>query len=241
MAQICKSEKVAGDASEFLKVGGSGKQVSVVLTDEKKAGEFAAWLRESGIAAGYLTEDHEAVPVMDMAFDNPGMSVRAKHDGLKPFHILVRRIPYGSIELSTTPPGAEVYLNGGASVGNTQSPLAIAKIRPGPVELLLILEGYKPKTISANVEPLKRLPLVVELQQNEGVVFGKPWKNGIGMRFVPVGADLMASIWETRVCDYDLFVKETRRASPKRADFRKGRIIRWSMSRGTTHSRFALG
>jgi serine/threonine protein kinase/formylglycine-generating enzyme required for sulfatase activity len=219
--RYAKAEKAAADAAEFLKIDDNGRQVSVVLADEKNANAFAAWLRQSGIAAGYLTEDHEAVPVMDKAFAKPGMSERAKRDGLRPFHILVRRIPYGSIELTTTPPGAEVYLNG-ASVGGTQNPLVMAKIRPGPVELLLVLEGCKPKTVTANVEPHKRLPLAVELQQNEGVVFGKPWKNGIGMRFVPMGADFMASIWETRVSDYDLFVRETKRASPKHADFPQG-------------------
>ena len=41
------------------------------------------------------------------------------------------------------------------------------------------------------------------------MVFGRPWENGIRMRFVPVGQDLMASIWETRVSDYELFVTES--------------------------------
>jgi formylglycine-generating enzyme required for sulfatase activity len=35
------------------------------------------------------------------------------------------------------------------------------------------------------------------------------------MRFVPVGPDLMASIWETRVSDYELFVRETGHPAPR--------------------------
>ena len=43
------------------------------------------------------------------------------------------------------------------------------------------------------------------MEKNQGVVFGQPWENGIGMRFAPLGQDLMVSIWETRVRDYELF------------------------------------
>jgi len=41
------------------------------------------------------------------------------------------------------------------------------------------------------------------------LVAGKPWENSLGMRFVPVGK-ISASIWETRVDDFDAFITARR-------------------------------
>jgi len=39
---------------------------------------------------------------------------------------------------------------------------------------------------------------------------GKPWENSLGMKFVPVpGSDVLFCIWETRVQDFEAFVKAT--------------------------------
>jgi formylglycine-generating enzyme required for sulfatase activity len=43
-----------------------------------------------------------------------------------------------------------------------------------------------------------------------------PWENSLGMKFVPVpGTDVLFSIWDTRVQDYQVFVSESRREWPK--------------------------
>ena len=81
------------------------------------------------------------------------------------------------------------------------------------------MEGYKPLEKTITLAEGKTLEQSLVLQQNEGVVFGRPWENGIKMRFVPVGRELMASIWETRVSDYALFVTETGHPNPPAAPF----------------------
>jgi len=131
---------------------------------------------------------------------------------------MVRQIVYGSINLTSNPPGADVYLNG-LAVGSTNGSLPIPKVKPGSVELLLVLEGYKPLSKKLTVKEGDTLSENVTLVKNQGAVFGKPWENGINMRFAPVGPDLMVSIWETRVRDYELFVKESGHKPARSPDY----------------------
>ena len=219
--QFLEVSKRAGDTVEFLPFSQNGVPVKIVLANEEDSIAFCDWLRVGGNQAGFLTEDHEALPSREVSFENPGLSERARSEGLKPFRVLVRRIVYGTIELTSDPAGAEVYVNG-VAVGSTIGPLSIPKVKPGAVELLLILDGYKPHTEQLGIEAGQSLVKTVKLEQNQGVVFGRPWQNGIGMRFAPLGLDLMVSVWETRVSDYALFVQETGYKSPRRPDFAQG-------------------
>ena len=214
--------KRSAEAVEFLPFSQNGVPVKIVLAPREEAIAFCDWLRVGANQAGFLTEDHEALPRLEKGFQHPAMSKRAKRDELQPFRVLVRRIVYGTIELTSEPAGAEVYLNG-VAVGSTIGPLSIPKVKPGPVELLLILDGYKPHTEKFRIEAAESVSRTVTLEKNEGVVFGRPWQNGIGMRFTPLGLDLMVSVWETRVSDYDLFVEETGDPPPQPPDFSQGK------------------
>jgi len=211
-SQFAEATKLEDSAREILKLSHDGHTEEVVLTTATAANAFCGWLRTGG--KGYLTEDHEVRPLRDLTFDNPGLSARARRDDLRPFRVMVRQIVYGRLQITSMPPGAEVYVNN-VQVGSTYAPLLVPKVKPGLVDILLIMEGYKPLQKQITVKEGQTVETSVTLQKNQGVVFGRAWENGIRMRFAPVGLDLMASIWETRVSDYALFVKESGHAAPR--------------------------
>jgi len=212
------SSKRPPNASEFIGVSENGKQERIVLTSEPEIIAFCDWIRAGGIREGFLTTDNEVAALIDRSFDDPKLSERARRERLSPFRTVVREYSYGGIQITTTPPGAEVYMDG-IAVGATESTLLIPKVKPGPVELLIVLEGYKPLTLRAEVSAGENLPLSATLEKNSGVVFGKAWQNGMGMRFEPLGTDLMVSVWETRVKDYEIFIRRGRAARPRQPDF----------------------
>ncbi len=220
-AQFAKAAKLADAAAEILAYNPNGHAQEVVLATAESALALCNWLSASGIKAGYLTEDYEVRPVRDATFTHPGLSERAVHDDLKPFRVKVRPILYGRVQLTSSPPGAEVYLNN-LLVGSANNLLVVPKVKPGVVDLLLVLEGYKPFQKRITLGEGQTAEEQVILQKNQGVVFGRAWENGIGMRFAPVGPELMASIWETRVGDYALFVKESGHAAARPAYFPQG-------------------
>jgi len=210
--------KLVKNQAEILKFSQNGQPVDVILSTAEAANAYCQWLQNSGIRAGYLTEEHEVKPLRESAFEHPGMSARARSEDLRPFRVIVRRIVYGRMVITSEPPGAEVYVNG-QSEGFTHQALTIPQVKPGAVDLLLVLEGYKPLAKSIKMAEGETFEKKLTLVKNQGVVFGRPWENGVQMRFAPIGKDLMVSIWETRVSDHALFVKETGHAPPRTAPF----------------------
>ena len=213
-----KEARLPENQAEPLDFSENGRPVKVAVTTGQAAEAFCKWFRASGIKAGFLTEDHEVKPVRSLTFEHTGLSERARGEGLRPFRVQVRRIVFGRLVVTTQPPGAEVYVNGQAA-GFTHEPLTIPHVKPGPVELVLVLEGYKPLTRKLSLAEGATLEENLKLTRNRGVVFGRPWENSIGMRFAPVGQDLMVSIWETRVGDYARFVSESGHPAPPAPDF----------------------
>ncbi|MCW1921720.1 SUMF1/EgtB/PvdO family nonheme iron enzyme [Luteolibacter arcticus] len=214
------------DVAEFVEVEEDGIKRKVVVTSEGEAQAFCWWLAETGIQAGFLTVNHQGRQLMDVTFSNTGLSERARKENFRPFRCRVEPIPFAKIVLTTEPAGAEVFLKAAdsafnSSIGLTNGPLTSDPLRPAGYELLVLLEGYKPLSRKVTLKSNETLELHLKLQLNNSVVMEKPWENGLGMKFVPLGADLMASIWETRVKDYDAFVRARNLPNPS-TDFQQG-------------------
>ncbi|MBC8125934.1 MAG: PEGA domain-containing protein, partial [Gloeobacteraceae cyanobacterium ES-bin-144] len=217
-APFSKSAKVEKGKAETLEYSENGQTKSVIICSSKVADMFCSWLRNGGIKAGFLSEEYEVRPIRDAEFDKPEMTERFRLDDLIPFRVSIRKIVYGDLDLASNPAGADAYVNG-QMMGNTLFPLLVPNVRPGKISLLFVLEGYKPLSKQIFLKEGETLNLTFDMVKNQGVVFGKPWENGIHMKFVPVGQDLMASIWETRFCDYEMFARETGRAMQLRLGF----------------------
>ena len=212
------------DVAEFVEIDEGGRKRKIALTSKGEAQAFCWWLATSGMEAGYLTQNHESLPLMDVNFNAEGMSERARKEGLRPFRCRVQPIAFGRIVLTTEPAGAQVFVGSADAsfsneVGRTNGPLAIETLRPGEISLLVLLEGYKPLTHKVTLKPSESLDLFLKLQLNNSVVMDKPWENGLGMKFVPVGKELMACVWETRGKDYDAYLRAEGKPP---ADLRKG-------------------
>lgn len=207
---------------EFILASENGENSTVVLAGQPDIIAFIDWVRVNGIQQGFFTQDNQITAEVDQTFTSPSLSDRAKRENLKPFRLVVGEYKYGAVELMTDPPGAEVYMNG-MHFGSTASTLHIPRVKPGSVEMLIILEGYKPRTLNARVKEGESLSLTAKLQPSQGVVFGKTWHNGIDMRFEPVEPDLMASAYETRVIDYEAFTQGARHERPSKPEFEQGK------------------
>lgn len=222
--KFARATKVPAKSVDFIKITQNGKPAEVVLATAEQAAAFCDWFRADGFDGGYLTKDHEAVPLMETSFENPGLSERARRAGLKPFRVRVRLIPYGSVTIMTDPLGVEVYLNPlsdrtkSISIGSTERDLTRI-LKPGAWQLYFVKEGYKPLSLDIQLGEGEALVKEVTLEKSLGVVFGKAWENSMSMRFVPLGEDLMVSIWETRVRDYAAFEKASGYPRAREPDF----------------------
>jgi len=201
-------DRVAAKDFTLIETTQSGRPASVVAATPAAASAFAKWLTGEGRDGGHLTPDHELLAVRDDRFSLSGLA-----GGHLPFRMLAREIPFSTLEISSEPPGADVFLNGSA-VGATHDVLVLNRVAPGRIKLLLELEGYKPLTMDVSVGESQVVPILGVMEENQGVIFGRPWTNGIGMEFVPLGPDLMVSAWETRVSDYALFTREADHPPP---------------------------
>ncbi len=197
-----------------------GKNQKIVLVSKKQAEDYCKWLTKGAIKEGYLNENQEITPKIDTGFNEPALTKRAKDESLRPFHCVVKNIAFAHLAIHSSPEGASVFING---VYRGVTPFSLENVKPGELELTLSLEGFRRLTQQIKLKDYDQRDINVELQRNNSVVFGKKWQNSLGMRFVPVKKNLMVSEWETRVSDYEAYVKSAKVKPPKPPGFKQGK------------------
>ena len=200
----------AGQSYPFQVVNHSerGTKRSVVLVSAEAAVAYCDWQSQTALDGGYLSELEYIFPKMKVGFRNPQISNESKKKQWHPFRTAVMHIPFARIELSSEPEGALVQIDGQVQ-GVT--PILIDSIKPGSVEVNLILEGYRRHKQFIQLKGRENKKLSVTMQRNNSVVFGQKWQNSLGMQLVPLAEDLLISVWETRKIDYLAFCKDSKK------------------------------
>ncbi len=201
------------DAFSVVKHSEKGREHSLVLMTARTAEKYVTWLEEESKLQGLL-EDGQCINfIQDTKIElKPKDQQIVEQDGkVFPTRCVAMEIPYATIDLTTEPLGASVYLDN-EWMGTT--PLELSELRPGRVQLELSLDGYKPSYQDLTISENELLPLSIELEKNNGVVFGQSWVNSLEIEMVPFADGKQAAIWEVRISDYNQFRKATRHRKP---------------------------
>ena len=175
--------------------------VSVPMPD---AVRFCDELTQRETVGGWLTEELCYRPEIYMPKDKDSRQARSAKPGNICFRLAVEK--YGTVTIKSNPPGAEVY-EGGVRMGTT--PWQTFRHRPGDLEFRLILPGYMEFTARGRLQSGSGLTLEPKLEQSKLAVFGKPWENSLGSRFIPLSPEVLVAVWETRVEHYGIYARAT--------------------------------
>ena len=134
------------------------------------------------------------------------------------FRVVLETPAFGRVEVTSDPPGA-VVVQDGRTLGET--PLSLERVPVGAAEFVVKRDGYQGQTVGGEVTAATALTLRAMLSSLQVPRMEQPWKNALGMQFVPVGRSLLFSVWTTRVQDYEVFCHETDRTPPG-VDFAQG-------------------
>ncbi|MBB5350010.1 hypothetical protein HNR46_000231 [Haloferula luteola] len=194
-------------------ISGAGELPETVAVSQEAAQAFCDWYVSSGIKAGFLKVDHEAVPRPVGSFSEGLISAENREKGWRPFRLLVRTIPFGRLIVQTHPAEADIYVNG-INQGIAKTSLLVDRVKPGEVEIQARLEGYKTESRTIHLGPKETTHLEMSLQRNLSVVLDQEWENSLGMKLMPMAKDWMASAWETRWVDFRSYSVATREPMP---------------------------
>lgn len=202
-------------------IRGSKDSAYIVVVPSGDAEAFRYWLADRDRDGAFMTNEHhydlETLPYMDAdtvddaALDDRAAEERAESGDWQAFFLRVARQGYGSVIVRTDPEGVKVF-QGGELLGIT--PLEIPRAKTGEVEFELRQEGYTDLVLDGEVTENEMLELYADMVQRRTVVFGREWRNSMGIKFVPVGEVLMAST-ETRRRDFGEYAKATNARRPQ--------------------------
>ncbi|MFZ4765466.1 MAG: protein kinase domain-containing protein [Roseimicrobium sp.] len=201
-------------------VRGEKRPAYIVIVPPGDAEAFRYWLADSDRDEGCLTNEHhydvEPVPYIEGdasgAPDDDARSTEERNAARdwQAFHLRVERQGYGSVVVRTNPEGVQVFLRD-ELLGIT--PLELPRVKTGELEFELHHEGYTGLMLEGNVAENEMLELFADMVQRRNVVFGREWRNSMGVKFVPLGDILMAAT-ETRRRDYNEYAKATNARRP---------------------------
>lgn len=170
---------------------------------KEEADAFCSWMTASDRQSGHLDSDHE------YAWRPAGIPQTPGASKPKPGHSAIRceivGVKFGSLNIASTPAGAEVF-DGERLMGRT--PIALPKVRADSFSYEISLPGYKPELAAGKLKEGQSISFNLRLKATGSVVFGKPWQNSLGIKFVPLGKAMLATI-ETRRKDFAEFAKAT--------------------------------
>ena len=167
----------------------------VVYATPQARQNFCSWLTKQDRAKGYLDERvymHEAKDYLD---GSPNLAA---------FALVVDEQRFGKIVFKSDPEGADIY-RGEQKIGRT--PFEIGGEAVGPVSFEMRKGRHEKQIVSGLVSFYEPLNLFAKLAKNDGVEFGHPWTNSLGMNLRPVG-DILVAAHETTIENYDAFVAE---------------------------------
>lgn len=178
------------------------KTLNCVMIPDADADAFCAWMTSRDRQSGRLDIDHEYAW---RAANIPQVKDNAPRPGWQAIRTEILRVPYGRLSIDSTPRGAEVF-DGELRVGRT--PLQLTKVRADKFEYEVRLPGYKSEFARGNLKESQAMSFNLRLRATGSIVFGKPWENSLGIKMVPMGRAMLATI-ETRRKDFAEFARST--------------------------------
>lgn len=197
--------------SEIVMQNHDGESYPIPIASARDQRGFTEWLRNQDLESGYIGSDYIYKPISlpsDQEINWPKRRIQFGRQSItiSPFVVVVQRIGYGSLLITSNPSGATVFARNGDELG--QTPMSFPRLKTGPVSYELRMDGHKPFYLEGQIPRDGQLELKAELDPGEAAEFGKSWENLLGMNLLPVG-DILISATETRVKDFRRFCQET--------------------------------
>lgn len=194
----------------------------IVVVPPADADAFRFWMTDQDRGDGFLSQEHhyELEPFYFVEHQNAGSEdipdgrdpeSTAAEKNWQAFYLRVARQTYGSATIRSIPLGMKVYQHE-EFLGET--PLTLERVKAGEAEYELRGEGFTDVVLEGEVKDGEILDLFANMETRTGVTYGDEWKNGQGMRFVPLGDNILMAIWETRRRDYLEYAKGTNARRP---------------------------
>lgn len=166
------------------------------------ADAFCEWMTEVERRTGRLDNAHEYIwrPVkLPRAPDYP--PARPGHSAIR---CEILEVKLGSLNIASTPAGADIY-EGEQFLGRTPQSI---KARADTFSYEIRLPGYKPETVTGKLKEKQSISFNLRLKATGAVVFGKNWTNSLGLKLVPLGKAMLSTV-ETRRKDFAEFARAT--------------------------------